>query len=200
LLLCQLTFFKVNLYAVLNRVRDQLNSRGANTIRSLGRVFRQLDSFDGNRKVDRQEFMIGLREVGVTLSPQDANTLFGYFDKNADGVVDFDEFLVGIRGTPNGRRQAMVDKAFLKFDRDGNGYIDANDLRGVYNASMHPKVQKGEMTADQVFMEFLSSFNDANKDGRIVREEWNEYYAAVSSSIDNDDHFVQLMKMAWRLD
>jgi Ca2+-binding EF-hand superfamily protein len=34
----------------------------------------------------------------------------------------------------------MVDKAFLKFDRDGNGYIDINDLRGVYNASMHPKV------------------------------------------------------------
>ena len=94
----------------------------------------------------------------------------------------------------------MIDKAFLKFDRDGNGIIDSNDLRGVYNVSFHPKVKKGEMTIDQVFMEFLSNFNDANKDGIITREEWNEYYAAVSSSIDNDDHFVQLMKMAWRLD
>lgn len=94
----------------------------------------------------------------------------------------------------------MIDKAFLKFDRDGNGIIDSNDLRGVYNVSLHPKVKKGEMTIDQVFMEFLSNFNDANKDGIITREEWNEYYAAVSSSIDNDDHFVQLMKMVWRLD
>jgi Ca2+-binding EF-hand superfamily protein len=181
-------------------VREQLNSRGAKTIRSLGRVFRQLDSFDGNRKVDRQEFVTGLRECGVALSPQDANVLFGYFDKNSDGIVDFDEFLVGIRGSPNARRQAMIDKAFLKFDRDGNGYIDVNDLRGVYNASMHPKVQRGEMTEDQVFMEFLGNFNDANRDGRINREEWNEYYAAVSSSIDNDEHFVQLMKMAWKLE
>eukprot|EP00362_Geleiidae_sp_MMETSP1317_P000728 CAMPEP_0201283622 /NCGR_PEP_ID=MMETSP1317-20130820/31254_1 /ASSEMBLY_ACC=CAM_ASM_000770 /TAXON_ID=187299 /ORGANISM="Undescribed Undescribed, Strain Undescribed" /LENGTH=49 /DNA_ID=CAMNT_0047600531 /DNA_START=248 /DNA_END=397 /DNA_ORIENTATION=+ len=49
----------------------------------------------------------------------------------------------------------MVDKAFLKFDKDGNGYIDNRDLRGVYNASLHPKVQKGEMTEEQVFTEFL---------------------------------------------
>ena len=65
---------------------------------------------------------------------------------------------------------------------------------------MHPKVQRGELTEDQVFMEFLGNFNDKNKDGKVDREEWNEYYAAVSSSIDNDDHFVQLMKSAWKLD
>lgn len=56
------------------------------------------------------------------------------------------------------------------------------------------------MTEDQVFMEFLSSFADRNHDGRIERYEWNDYYSAVSASIDNDDHYVQLMKNAWRLD
>lgn len=33
-----------------------------------------------------------------------------------------------------------------------------------------------------------------------VEQEWNDYYSAVSASIDNDDHFVQLIKMAWKLD
>ena len=94
----------------------------------------------------------------------------------------------------------MVDKAFLKFDRDGSGRIEASDLRGVYNTSMHPKVQSGEMTEDEVFLEFLTNFGDRNRDGVIDRSEWNEYYAAVSSSVDNDDHFVQLMRTAWRLD
>ena len=71
------------------------------------------------------------------------------------------------------------------------------------------------MTEDQVFLEFLQSFGDVNKDGKITRQvdfmkfaifllqlykECNDYYAAVSASIDNDDHFVQLMKMAWKLD
>ena len=94
----------------------------------------------------------------------------------------------------------MVDKAFLKFDKDGNGAIDATDLKGVYNCSFHPKVAQGLMTEDQVFLEFLSNFIDKNRDGKISREEWNDYYAAVSASIDNDDHFVTLMKTAWKLD
>ena len=185
---------------VLNSLREQLNKRGSKTIRNLGRTFRALDSFDGNRKVDRSEFAVGMRENGVNLSAQEYNILFDYFDRDKDGTMCFDEFLVGVRGSPNARRQAMVDKAFLKFDRDGNGYVDANDLRGVYNCSHHPKVQRGEMTEDQAFREFLTSFNDRNRDGRVTKDEWDEYYAAVSSSIDNDDHFVQLMKTAWRLE
>ncbi len=93
----------------------------------------------------------------------------------------------------------MVDKAFLKFDRDGSGSIEAADLKGVYSASLHPKVIQGQMTEDEVFLEFLSNFGDRNRDGKIERSEWNDYYAAVSASIDNDDHFVQLMRTAWKL-
>lgn len=55
------------------------------------------------------------------------------------------------------------------------------------------------MTEDEVFLEFLAHFGDRNRDGKIQRDEWNDYYAAVSASIDNDDHFVQLMVTAWKL-
>ena len=113
-----------------------------------------------------------------------------------------------MQGKPNARRQDIIDKAFLKFDKDCNGYIDANDLKGVYNAKVHPKVTGGEKTEEQVFEEFLQAFGDKDKDGKIQRivfnfsitQEWNDYYAGVSSSIDNDDHFIQLMKVAWKLD
>lgn len=108
--------------------------------------------------------------------------------------------LLQVRGRPNARRQAMIDKAFLKFDRDGFGTINSADLKGVYSVSMHPKVQKGEMTEEQVFIEFLQSFGDVNQDGQITRNEWNDYYAAVSCSIDHDGHFVELMKICWSLD
>ena len=99
----------------------------------------------------------------------------------------------------NPKRQAITDKAYFKFDRDGNGWIDAADLKGIYNCSFHPKVINGTMTEDQVFMEFLANFGDKNGDGRISRQECNDYYSAVSASIDNDDHYEQLMKTAWKL-
>lgn len=88
-----------------------------------------MDSFDGNHKVDRQEFITGLRDCQVDLTNDQFMVLFEALDKNNDGCVDFDEFLVAIRGKPNARRQAVIDKAFLKFDKDCSGSIDANDLR-----------------------------------------------------------------------
>ena len=56
------------------------------------------------------------------------------------------------------------------------------------------------MTAEEVFVEFLASFGDKNGDGVITREEWSDYYAAVSANIDNDEHFCLLMRNAWKLD
>ncbi len=55
------------------------------------------------------------------------------------------------------------------------------------------------MTRDEIFMEFLSNFNDKNGDGKIEREEFNDYYAAVSADIDNDDYFVLMVLQAWGL-
>lgn len=115
-------------------------------------------------------------------------------------MINFTEFLNALRGRPNERRQAFIDKAFLKFDKEGTGLIDAAEIRQVYNCSMHPKVVSAEMNEDQVFSLFLKNFNDKNNTGKIDRKEWNDYYAAVSSSIDNDDHFVIMMKSNWNLD
>ena len=89
---------------ILARVKESLERRGAKTIRALGRTFRALDSYDGNKKIDREEFLVGLRENGVEITRQEAEILFDFFDKDRDGTVNFDEFLVGIRGKPNNRR------------------------------------------------------------------------------------------------
>jgi Ca2+-binding EF-hand superfamily protein len=159
-----------------------------------------MDSYNGDNKIDRQEFASSLQSLGVNLRPTDLTLLFSYFDSNSDGQIDFQEFLIGIRGKPNERRQAFIDRAFLKFDHDGSGVLDVAELRGGYNASLHPKVARGVMTEDQVFLEFLSNFANLKRDGSIFRQEWDEYYAAVSASMDNDEHFIGLLRQVWRLD
>ncbi len=113
-------------------------------------------------------------------------------------MINFTEFLNALRGKPNKRRQAIIDKAYLKFDKEGTGYIDVTEIRQVYNCSKHPKVLNAEMSEEQVFSLFIKNFND--KGGKISRKEWNDYYSAVSYSINNDDHFVIMMKTTWNLD
>jgi Ca2+-binding EF-hand superfamily protein len=178
-------------------VREGINKR-AHTLRGLGRSFKIIDD-DGNRKIDKEEFYWGLKDNQIDITQREASILLQSLDSNGDGHVDFDEFLVGIRGKPNDCRVKYIHMAFAKFDKDANGFITADDLRGVYDCSMHPKIQNGELTEDEVFVEFLKNFGDKNGDGKITKSEWDDYYAAVSSNIDNDQHFIECMLSAWKL-
>ncbi len=55
------------------------------------------------------------------------------------------------------------------------------------------------MTIDQAFDNFSKNFNDRTGKGKIDKYEWDDYYAAVSSSMENDDHFIYLLKHVWQL-
>lgn len=54
------------------------------------------------------------------------------------------------------------------------------------------------MTEDEVFAIFLKNYNDRGN-GKIDKKEWDDYYAAVSYAIDNDNHFQVLMNQTWDL-
>jgi hypothetical protein len=59
----------------LNKVKDQLNKRGTEAIRSIGKMFRQMDSYDRDNKINREEFIISLRNLGVNLNQQDLEVI-----------------------------------------------------------------------------------------------------------------------------
>lgn len=42
--------------------------------------------------------------------------------------------------------------------------------RPVYNAKLHPKVREGRMTEEEVFVDFMKSFGDANGDATITKK------------------------------
>jgi len=174
-----------------------LAKRSIKALRSLGATFKNMD-VNGDRAIDKQEFYWGLKNLGCTLSKNDAAILLDYLDIDQNGTISYDEFLAGLRCNPNKERQAVIDRAFNKFDVAGTGFISVNDLAVVYDTSRHPKVRHGQIASYDVFVEFLSSFG-VKGDGKISRAEWNDYYGGVSESIENDSHFVDLMASVWRL-
>ena len=93
---------------VLDRVRTSLNSRGVRTIRGMGRSFRIFDD-NGDRKIDKQEFYWGMKDMGAQISMNEAQILLNHLDTNKDGVVSYDEFLFGLRGAPNETRQEIIN-------------------------------------------------------------------------------------------
>ena len=183
---------------VLQKILDTLKARGAHGIRGLGIVFRRMDN-NGDRKMDRNEFMWGLRENGHTLSPSEFERIFKYFDKNNDGKVSYDEFLRGIRGDMNERRTALVRQAYQKLDKDGSGLVELNDIAAAYDVSQHPKFKTGEMSKNDILSEFMAQWDTDRRDNKVTIDEFIDYYKDVSASVDEDDYFELVIRNAWHL-
>lgn len=158
----------------------------------MGKQFKIFDD-DNSRSLDRYEFTKAMNEQMLGLSSEEILTVFNTFDRNRDGTIDYDEFVRALRGPMNNFRKRLVLQAFQKLDRDGSGQIDLEDIRGRYNASRHPDVIQGKKTEDEVLIEFLETFethhnimNSEAPDHVVTKEEFEEYYNNISSSIDND--------------
>jgi Ca2+-binding EF-hand superfamily protein len=149
--------------------------------------------------MDRHEFMWGLRENGHSLTPSEFERIFKYFDKNNDGKISYDEFLRGIRGDLNAFRKGFVMQAYAKLDRTGDGIVDMNDMLAIYDVSFHPKFKTGEMSKADVLNEFMAQWDTVEKDGKITKEEFIDYYTDVSASIDEDDYFELMIRNAWHI-
>ena len=128
------------------------------------------------------------------------------FDRYGSGSIDYDEFVRGVRGEMNQFRKKIALAAFKRIDRDGSGILDINDIKGVYNAKMHPDVKSGKKSEDEILGEFLETFEAhhamsgaGTRDRNVTPDEFVEYYNNVSASIDNDQYFELMMINAWKL-
>jgi calcyphosin len=190
---------------VMDKFREKILSRGGKGILGLARQFK---IFDDNRSMtlDLQELTKAIRDFKVDLSPNEIKILFNIIDVDQSGEVSYDEFLREIRGDMNQSRRKLVDQAFSKLDTDGSGAVEMDEIKKLYNCKKHPDVLSGKKTEDEVYTEFMETFQihasikgKGTKDTTITREEFQEYYENISASIDRDDYFELMMSNAWKL-
>lgn len=188
--------------SIMESVREQLFAKGSKGLSAVARTFKQAD-FNGNKKLDQEEFEEAMSFCSVFLKKREISLLFKVFDRDGDGNINYEELLRTLAPPLSDTRKSIVKRAFKVLDRDGSGVVNFQEVKDIYNASKHPDVQQGRATAEQVTKVFLNGFEGKVRgeqvDGKISEAEFMSYYEDLSASIPSDEYFVQMMESCWMI-
>jgi len=145
-----------------------------------------------------EEFKIAFQRCDLNFNDQEVSTLFHFFDNYEKHFIDYEEFLLSIRGPINNFRRELIEKAFQQVDINGEGIITPEELIDRYDPTLHPDVKSGTKKAQDIFRDFLRSFEVGGEvEGKITKNEFINYYYNVSAAIERDDYFEMLMCNCW---
>lgn len=143
-------------------------------------------------------------DLRLGLSKEDIQELFIALDKNNDGVIVYDEFVEIVKGSLSVMRRGLIERAFKRLDRKNAGILDLNDIKAFYDATQHPDVLTGRRREAQVLTDFVSTLEEylelkGIKNDIVTPDDFIEYYSFISSNIDDDKYFSDLLTGVWRL-
>jgi len=183
----------------VDRIRQKILARNEEEgFAGLRRSFHIMDKSNDNA-LTSEEVKAAFRRYRVKTTDAEFETMWKYLDRNGDGKVTVGEFVRQIRGDfLNDRRINMIRIAFDRLDTDGSGVLTLSEIAVKYDVTDHPLFKSGEKSKEQLVQDFMSSW-DRDTNGRVLWEEWVEYYGDISASIDNDDYFELMIRNAWHI-
>lgn len=148
----------------IDQLRDALQKNLARVID----LFREWDD-DGNGTISKREFRLALPMIGLQgLPPAVADELFGTFDKDKSGTVDYSEISRALRPKP---------------------------VPGVIRKTRsHPRLQGGLMTGEQDYKHAMAAQLQAQK--RLARIQKELMRAASTSALEAKREEKRLAAMA----
>ena len=190
---------------IFTKLKNDINGRGIRGIMSMRRNF-MIEDENNSKNINLKNFKKYCNDYRIELNDDEINYVFNKFDKNDNGIMNYENLINELVGEMNNFRKEIVKRVFYKFNKNNLVYLE--DLRKNYNAKEHPNVLNGKQNYYECLAEFLDCFeyhftllNNENKfkNKMININDLIEFYNYISSTIDNDQFFEKMMINVWNL-
>ena len=177
---------------IVDKILKGCAKKGWIGLRNLKTYLRSISPHDCDI-IDKNSFKHYLDQQGIRLDFSEVTEICEIFDKNKNDHINFIEFLNAIRYVTESRMQ-QIDEFFNQVkDREKNCVLFSK-LNRIADTRFHPEVMRYQKSASQIRMEYEKYWDRLKIDDTISEEHFKQFFYDVSSVVENDTDFTQILK------
>ena len=177
---------------IVDKILKGCAKKGWIGLRSLKVYLRSISPHDCDI-IDKNSFKFYLDKQGIRLDFNEVSEICEKFDINKNDHINFVEFLNKIRYVTESRGEQIDEFLSQVKDREKN-CVYFSKLNRIADMRFHPEVMRYQKSASQIRMEYEKYWDRLKIDDTISEEHFKQFFYDVSSVIDNDKDFTQILK------
>ena len=177
---------------IVDKILKGCAKKGWIGLRSLKVYLRSISPHDCDI-IDKNSFKFYLDKQGIRLDFNEVSEICEKFDINKNDHINFVEFLNKIRYVTESRGEQIDEFLSQVKDREKN-CVYFSKLNRIADMRFHPEVMRYQKSASQIRMEYEKYWDKLKIDDTISEEHFKQFFYDVSSVIDNDKDFTQILK------
>jgi Ca2+-binding EF-hand superfamily protein len=174
-------------------------ARGFSGFLRFGRCFREIDD-NGKMVMNLNQFAEAMDNTGFELNDEQVEDIFRRFDLDGSGGINSHNLMDCIKPEMSASRHAIVHAAFHKMDKEDVGVISMKTLKHYYDVHSNPRFTSGVQSEEAIVKTFIDHFEENNHvNGEVTKEDFENYYAALSASVEDDTYFDLVIRQVYKL-
>ncbi len=196
--------FKNQLNNIANKIILKLNEiKGWVSLRYL-KIF--LKNAVHSKFIEKTELKYNLYKFGVTnVLDEEYDLIYKCFDEIRNNTINAYDYFDSFHNS-NDFRKSLIYSFYTQIKENGiyniKNYNDENDMSEYINfkdliknvkINIHHEVIKYYKNKDEVYKEYIKSWDDLKEDNRVTEDNFFEYFEDISTMIFDDNDFKQCL-------
>ena len=177
---------------IVDKILKGCGKKGWIGLRSLKAYLRSISPHDCDI-IDKNSFKFYLDKQGIRLDFNEVNEICEKFDLNKNDHINFVDFLNKIRYITEFRIN-QIDEFFSQVKEKEKNCILFSKLNRIADMRFHPECMRYQKSANQIRMEYEKYWDKFKIDDIISEEHFKQFFYDISSVVENDRDFTQILK------
>ena len=91
-------------------------------------------------------------------------------------------------------RKDLIQKFYNQLKTENLDFISFTKLTKKIDMNCHPEATKFIKVAPEILKEYLISWDNFKEDDRVTEDQFKQYWFDISTCVDDDDDFIQILR------